>query len=204
IYDRALGKVREVRTNKDKYDETRRWLLSNAEELGGQWKDIRNKLETNMNATGDATGPHISRAHRLIDRYAKDNPEINDGTLDSVRRIQRLHDTIDARSDQTPEQIRDLSQALLLPYEEEKAKGWFGGLFESVTKASPLAIAVRGSRRVRAKKQKVFQSVMLIQPVSKAEFSKKVISLKSLFGEDSREAKAFYDRYVDGYDWEIE
>ncbi len=203
-YDRALAKVREVRTNKGKYDEVRLWLLQNAEDLGVQWNDLRNKLETNMNAKGDAVGPHVSRAHGLIDAYVKDNPEINDGTLNSIRKVQQLHDAIDARADYTPEKMRDLTEALLLPYEEEKAKSWFGGLFEMATKFGPLPMLIRGSKRVRAKKQRVFQSVLLIQPVSKEEFNEKVISLKSLFGEDSKEAKQFYDRYIDSYEWEIE
>ncbi len=203
-YDRALTKIRDVRFNKDKYDDVRLYLLKNAEDLGGKWTELRNKLETAMNTKGDATGSHVQRAHGLIDKYAKDNPEINDGTLDSVRRIQQLHDSVDARADQTPEQMRNTTQALLLPYEEEKAKGWFRSAFETVTKYSPIGIVLRGSRKTGAKKQKVFQSVMLIQPVSKAEFNKKVISLKSLFGDDSKEAKQFYDRYVDSYEWETE
>ncbi len=203
-YDRALTKIREVQFNKDKYDDVRLYLLKNAEDLGGKWDDLRNRLETAMNAKGDTIGAHVRRAHGLIDKYAKDNPEINDGTLESIRRIQQLHDAIDERADQTPEQMRNLTQALLLPYEEVKAKSWFSGAFETVTKYSPIGIVMRGSKKVRAKKQKVFQSVMLIQPVSKDEFKKKVTSLKALFGDDSNEAKQFYDRYVDSYNWETE
>ncbi len=204
MYDRALAKVREVRDNKNKYDSTRLWLLEHSEDLGGQWGDLRNKLETNMNASGDASGPHVSRAHGLVDDYAKNNPEINDGTLESIRRIQSIHDAIDARSDMNPEQMRGLSEAILLPYEQEKAKSWFSRALAFPTKYSPIGIMVRGSKRVRAKKQKVFQSIMLVQPASKGEFNKKVASLKSLFGDDNKEARQFYDRYVDSYEWTTE
>ncbi len=203
-YDRALTRIREVQFNKSKYDDVRLYLLKNAEDLGGKWDDLRNKLETAMDSKGDAAGAHVQRAHGLINGYAKDNPEINDGTLESINRIQRLHDDIDARADQTPEQIRNLTEALLLPYEEEKAKGWLSSAFETVTKFSPIGIALRGSRKIRAKKQKIFQSKMLVQPVSKGDFNKEVTSLKALFGDDSKEAKQFYDRYVDSYNWETE
>ncbi len=203
-YDRALTKIREVQFDKDKYNDVRSYLLQNAEDLGVKWDDLRNRLETAMNSKGDANGSHVQRAHGLIDAYSKNNTEINDGTLKSINRIQKLHDDIDARADQTPEQMRNLTKGLLLPYEEEKAKGWFSTTFSLVTKFSPIGIITRGSKKIRAKKQKVFQSVMLIQPISKGEFKNKVTSLKSLFGDESKEASQFYDRYVDSYEWETE
>lgn len=204
-YDQALTKIREVRTDKTKYDEVRLWLLENAKELGFQWDDTRNRLETAMSFKGSAEStPHIARAHSLIDAYAKDNPRINDGTIHSIRRIQLLHDAIDAREDFTPAQMRDLTQALLIPFEEEEAKGWIQGIFGAVTKFGPLPILVRGVRKVRAERQKILNSMMLIQPVSKGEFKTKTNNLKTLFGDDSREAKLFYDKYVDSFDWEIE
>ena len=206
-YDRALTKIREVQFDKGKYDTVRKYLLENAEDLGGKWDEVRNRLETAMNAKGDTAGPHVARAHRLINQYAEDNPEINDGTLESVNRIQRLHDDIDARADQTPEQIRNLTQSLLLPYEEEKAQSWFSGIFRNlptVGLAPFLVSKYATARHARSQKQKIFQSKMLIQPVSKSDFNNEVTSLKALFGDDSKEAKQFYDRYVDSYNWETE
>jgi len=203
-YDRALTKIREVQFDKGKYDDVRLYLLKNAEDLGGKWDELRNKLETAMNTKDDAIGSHVRRAHKYIDDYAENNPEIKNGTLESIRKIQQLHDNIDDRADQTPEQMRNLTQALLLPYEEEKAKGWFSSAFEGITKYSPIGIMVRGSGKIRAKKQKIFQSRMLIQPVSKDAFKTEWGSMEKLFGVDSKEANQFYDRYVDSYDWKKE
>ena len=204
IYDAALVRIREVQFDKNKYNEVRTWLLDNADALGSQWDDVRNRLETAANAKGDAAGPHIQRAHKLIDAFIKATPEINDGTLESIRTVQRIHDAVDARADQTPEQIRNLTEALLLPYREEKAKGFFNWVINTATALGPVPILLRGGAKVRAKKRRIFQSMIMIQPVSKDEFKSKVVSLKSLFGDNSREAKQFYDKYVDGYDWGIE
>ena len=205
VYDSALIRIREVRTDKTKYDGVRLWLLQNAKELGFQWDDTRNRLETAMSFKPKAENtPHVSRAHKLIDQYAKNNPRINDGTINSIRRIQLLHDAIDAREDFTPAQMRDLTQALLLPFEEEEAKGWISAVFGAVTKFGPLPILIRGTKKVRAERQKILNSIMLIQPVSKDEFKTKINDLKTLFGDDSKEARLFYDKYVDSYDWEIE
>ena len=199
-YDQALTRIREVRTDKTKYDDVRLWLLENAKELGFQWDETRNKLETAMNATVKAEDtPHINRAHKLVDQYAKDNPRINDGTLGSIRRIQTIHDAIDAREDFTPVQMRDLTQALLMPFEEEEAKGWIQDVFGAVTKFGMLSIIIRGTKKVRAERQKILNSMMLIQPISKDEFKQKFNNLEVLFGVDSKESDLYYEKYVDGF-----
>jgi len=202
-YDKALTRIREVQFDKGKYDDVRLYLLKNADDLGGKWDEVRNRLETAMNSKDDAVGPHVRRAHSYIDGYAKENPEINDGTLESIKRIQRLHDAIDDRADQTPEQIQNLTQALLLPYEEEKAKGWFGTILEYPLSGIPRKM-FEGKIKSIGREKRIFQSKMLIQPISKIDFNKEVTSLKSIFGDDSKEARQFYDRYVDSYDWENE
>ena len=195
VYDNAMAITRTVRFDKGQYTNARKWLLENAGALGAKYSEVRNRLETNMNADSTKTGPHIARAHRLIDDFAKDNPTINDGTLGSIERIQKLHDAVNIRSNQTPEQIRDLTQGLLLPFEEEQAKSWFGSLIGATTKFGPVPMILRASKRKRALKQRTFRGVMLIQPVTKTEFKSKVTGLKSIFGEDSQEAKSFYEKY---------
>lgn len=207
VYDAALIRIREVRDNKAKYNEVRLWLLDNAGELGFKWDEVRNRLETAMNVERkdpSVKTPHITRAHKFVDAYAKDNPEINDGTIESIRKIQQIHDAIDARADYTPEQIRNLTQALLLPYEEEKAKGWLKTVFEYPLSGIARKTILKGTIRKHAKRERIFQATMLIQPVSKDEFKDKVNGLKEMFGEDSKEARLFYDKYIDSYDWEVE
>jgi hypothetical protein len=213
IYDTALAMTRSVRFDKAQYNVVRQYLLENADDLGSKYSAVREKLEVNMNAEGFKTQPHIGRAHKAVDNYTRNSPVINDGSLESIELVQKMHDAIDARSDFTPEQIRDLTRGLLLPYQEEEAKGWFRGMFDristspsrtSVTVApvvSPLLAVMRLGKQRRSIRQKAFRSVMLIQPVTKEDFRKKIISLKAVYGENSEEAELFYDKYINSYDW---
>ena len=90
---------------------------------------------------------------------------------------------------------------MLLPFQEEEAQAWSKNWFDKATVLSPLFMVTRAVKRTRAMKQKAFQSAMLIQPVTKDKFTQKVISMKSVFGENSVEAETFYNKYVDSYDW---
>ena len=202
VYDSALTRIREVQTDKGKYNSVRSWLLDNAEELGPKWDDVRNRLETAMNSKGPSAGPSIQRAHSLIDAYAKNNPEINDGTLDSVNKLQALHDAVDARSDLSPEKIRDLTQGLLLPYEEVKAKGWMDEWYLKRLVPNPMrgwAYGIVGKKKARRAASKSF---MLVSPTSQSDFKDRIRQAKQIFGDDSKEAKQYYDKYVLNFDWE--
>ena len=199
VYDDALARIRLVQSDKGKYESTRQWLLSQSDSLGPKWDDVRNRLETAMNASGGSAGPHVARAHKYINDFAKNNPIINDGTLDSIDKMQQLHDAIDANPESTPEQMRNLTQGLLLPYEEDVARGWFK---EYVTRLSPPTYYYLKYRDKQAKEARLLSGRLLVQPQSKQDFLNQVKKFKADYGDDSKEAKLFFNKYIDSYEWE--
>jgi len=188
LYDEGLAMTREVRTDKGKYESVRKWQLENANELGSQYAELRKTLETNMNAKPSGKTAYITRSHKNVTDYFKDNVDMT--SLDSIREQEVIHSAIDARAEEyTPTQMADYVQALLLPHQEAEVIGAFstGRLTERLT----------GLFGVKSAYEKSKPAVMAIQttPISEAEFKNTFRALEKLYGEDDAHAQAYFDKY---------
>jgi hypothetical protein len=91
----------------------------------------------------------------------------------------------------------------LLPYQEAEARNLADGLYSlPIFRWSAPGMVynkVRGWQLDAKRNRAVFNSLMMVQPVDENEFEQRLIQIKGMFGEDSRQARSFYDKYINSY-----